>query len=164
MLQPASDKDLIFSRVVYKGVTACAVVRMIFSKQTFVAVGGRSSGQGQVCIAIYRFHLRDVLGPVLGVILNDAQGVNPEVLYAQSPCHFDGVLKREWKLLYWYSLSVFFDIRSQCYVAILSIAPAVAEAYIFPVKLSGISHLDQLHRVVAQAAVDIDEARGCILF
>lgn len=76
-------------------VSACrprrVVGRVQVSDEASVAVGGSGSTDGQIASTVVGGHSRRLDFPVLGVTLDDAEGVDPDVVDAELPGHGNGM-------------------------------------------------------------------------
>jgi len=76
-------------------VSACrprrVVGRVQVSNETSVAVSGSGSPDGQIASAVVGGHPRRLGFPVFGVALDDAEGIDPDVVDAEPPRHGDGM-------------------------------------------------------------------------
>lgn len=66
-------------------------------KTTLVAVLSLGSCDGAVAVFVDFAHYGRFLSPVVGRVLNDAEGIDPEVLDAELARDKDGILKRAWE-------------------------------------------------------------------
>lgn len=71
-------------------------------------------------------HHRGLLAPVLGVILDDAQGVDPEIAYPEPAEEGDYILVCEWEPGQWNTSLVMSDVRGPGHDGASSRAPAMA--------------------------------------
>jgi hypothetical protein len=57
-------------------------------------------GNGQMCLRIVTPHVFRLMSPVLKAVLEDAQGVDPDISEAKSPGQVDGIAEDQGKIVY----------------------------------------------------------------
>ncbi len=117
------------------------------------AAAGRG-GDGEVAVLVDVGHFCGLGEPVVGVVLDDAEGVDPDVVHAECPGEGDGVLEGLGDLLPWDVLKVRFEILLQG-AQRLAVAPAVAETGISPcagmIRLGALGDEEDAVVVIADA-------------
>jgi len=113
-------------------------------------------GEGQDRVAVDVAHCAGFATPVIGVILDDAQGIDPEVAEAEPAGEVDGVSEGGREADPGDVGPVLGQGRDRCPAGHLVVAPAVAEADIVAsYRATGFNEPDILAR-----GTDIDDAAG----